>query len=238
MKRYDLFIEHGPMRKKTFVHVPGLMGCIAQGPTTDEALEATPNAIRGYARFLASHGERIVPEARFTVRIAEEITQDVWLGNGAAQISDDRKPLKASEVGALLDRYSWIREETLGLLEAMPSNALRRKPSRGRALEQILLHVMGAEASYVSTGLGVDRELNRAWRAAEKGELEPREAMVEAARRLDHRLRAATPAQLRAVIPHGKRFGSARRTIRRALEHGWEHYLEIRDRLGAEPLRR
>ena len=41
----------------------------------------------------------------------------------------------------------------------------------------------------------------------------------------------ATSAQRSAVIPRGQLIGSVRRTLRRALEHGWEHFQEIRTRL-------
>jgi hypothetical protein len=32
---YDLYLESGPKRKKTMVHVLDLLGCIVHGPTTD-----------------------------------------------------------------------------------------------------------------------------------------------------------------------------------------------------------
>ena len=232
MTRYDLYVEHGPMRKKTFVHVPGLMGCIAQGPTTDEALDAVPDAVRAYARFLAEHGERIDPAAAFTTRVVEETTEGVFLGNGAVIIADDRKPLASNEVEPLLARYAWIREDTIAIVADLTPAALRRKPASARSVQSILLHVLGAEAEYVSSGLGLDRELNKLGRDAAKGELDVREALAESGRRLEADVRAATPAQRKAVIPHGQRIGSARRTMRRSLEHGWEHFLEIRDRLG------
>ena len=47
MTEYALYLESGPKHKKTMVHVLGLLGCIAQGPTTEAALEAAPQAIRG-----------------------------------------------------------------------------------------------------------------------------------------------------------------------------------------------
>jgi hypothetical protein len=46
-----VFVESGPKRRKTMVHVTDLLGCIAQGPTTEDALEATPEAIHTFAAF-------------------------------------------------------------------------------------------------------------------------------------------------------------------------------------------
>ena len=54
VKEYALYLESGPRRRKTMVHVLELLGCIAQGPTTEKALAATPEAIRAYLRFALS----------------------------------------------------------------------------------------------------------------------------------------------------------------------------------------
>ena len=39
MAEFALFIESGPMHRKTMVHVLDLLGCVVRGATTDEALE-------------------------------------------------------------------------------------------------------------------------------------------------------------------------------------------------------
>jgi uncharacterized damage-inducible protein DinB len=232
VKTYDLFLEHGPKRRKTMVHVIPLMGCVVGGPTTDEALDATPDAIRTYARFLRWHGEAIDPAGRFRTRIAEEVTEGPFLGNGTAVFGPDARPLQRREVEPLLARHAWIREATLELVASLDRRGLERKPAQARAVGGILQHVLGAEGAYVSSGLGADRELNKLGRDAEKGELDVRDALAQAGELVAADLRAATPAQLKAVIPHGQQIGSARRTIRRALEHGWEHFQEIGERLG------
>ena len=51
-----MFKPSAPPRKKTMVHVPELLGCIANGPTTEIALERTPGAMRAFLRFLAGLG--------------------------------------------------------------------------------------------------------------------------------------------------------------------------------------
>jgi predicted RNase H-like HicB family nuclease/uncharacterized damage-inducible protein DinB len=229
---YRLYLDHGPKRRKTMVHVIDLMGCIANGPTTDEALDRTPEAIRRYARFLADHGESFDPDEPIDVRIAEEVTEGQWLGNGIAVFGPDRDPLRPREVVPLLARYGWIREATLSLVANLTLEERSKKPPTARAIEGILLHVLGADAGYLASGLGSNRDLNRLARRAEAGELDVREALAEGARLFDADIRSATPAQRKAVIPRGQSIGSARRTIRRALEHGWEHLLEIQGRPG------
>ena len=64
MTEYALYLESGPRRRTTMVHVLDLLGCIAQGPTTEEALEATPDAIRAYLRFLRRHGDVVHEDAQ------------------------------------------------------------------------------------------------------------------------------------------------------------------------------
>lgn len=83
MKTYDLYLESGPRRRKTMVHVLELLGCVAVGTTTEDALAATPDAIRVFLRFLKRHGEEVDTEARFETRVAEHITEGDWLGNGS-----------------------------------------------------------------------------------------------------------------------------------------------------------
>ena len=232
MTTYGLFLDHGPKRKKTMVHVIDLMGCVHNGPTTEQVMDETPEAIRGFLSFLADHGDPVDPAAPFDVRIVEEITEGQWLGQGIVAFGPDYDPVKPAELKRLVARHGWIREATLDLVGDLSVRQLGAKPtSGGRPIGQILEHVMGADCGYLSSGLAVNRTMNRLDRDAEKGELDVREALAEGAELFAADLLAATPAQRSAVIPRGQSIGSVRRTLRRALEHGWEHFQEIRTRL-------
>ena len=233
MTTYGLYLDHGPKRKKTMVHVIDLMGCVHNGPTTDQVLEETPETIRGFLSFLASHGDPRDPTAPFDVRIAEEITEGQWLGQGIVVFGPDHDPVKPAELKRLVARHGWIRQATLDLVDGLSPRQLAAKPASGRPVGDILLHVMGADCGYLSSGLAVNRTMNRLNRDAEKGELDVREALAEGADLFAADLLAATPAERSAVIPRGQMIGSVRRTLRRALEHGWEHLQEIRTRLEA-----
>jgi len=231
---YRLYLDHGPKRKTTMVHVIDLMGCIANAGTTEEALEATPDAIRRFARFLAARGDSIDPEAPFETTIAEEVTEGVWLGQGVAVFGPDRDPVSKEELATLLDRHAWIREATLDVVGDLSTKDLAAKLAKGRPITAILQHVYGADGGYLSSGLATNRAYNKLGRQAEAGEVDVREALAEGARLFAEDLGAATRAQREAVIPRGQSIGSVNRTLRRALEHGWEHLRELERRLGLD----
>jgi uncharacterized damage-inducible protein DinB len=231
---YRLYLDHGPKRKTTMVHVIDLMGCIANAGTTDEALEITPDAIRRFARFLAARGDAIDPDAPFETTIAEEVTEGVWLGQGVEVFGPDRDPVARRDLERLVERHGWIRGATLDLVGGLSPKDLAAKPSKGRPIAAILQHVYGADGGYLSSGLATNRAYNKLGREAEAGEVDVREALADGARLFADDLLAATPAQLKAVIPRGRSIGSVNRTLRRALEHGWEHLRELERRLGVD----
>ncbi|MDO8690990.1 MAG: hypothetical protein Q7R39_13430 [Dehalococcoidia bacterium] len=113
---YDLYVESGPRRRKTMVHVLDLLGCIAQGPTTAEALEAAPEAIRLYLRFLLAHGEAVDPEGVFTTTVAAHVMEGSWIGNGdpVPGFGPDFRPLTAPDLsvypaGSFMIRVQGLR---------------------------------------------------------------------------------------------------------------------------------
>ncbi|MGH2617646.1 MAG: type II toxin-antitoxin system HicB family antitoxin, partial [Thermomicrobiales bacterium] len=95
MMNYDLYLESGPRRRKTMVHVLDLLGCVAVGLTTEDAIAAAPEAIRAYRRFLHRYGESIDLDASFDTRVAEHITEGEFIGNGSPYIlfGPDWEPL-------------------------------------------------------------------------------------------------------------------------------------------------
>src|SRR5688572_5501379 len=113
MTDYALYLESGPKRRKTMVHVPELLGCMANGPTTEVALEATPAAIRAYLRFLRRAGEPVDPATPFTTSIAEHVTEGMWLGNGSPYVTfgPDLDPVSEPELELLIQRFHALHEE-------------------------------------------------------------------------------------------------------------------------------
>lgn len=230
MKTYDLYLDSGPMKKKTMVQVPALTGCVARGDTTDDAIAAVPDAIRAFLRFLALHGERIDPDAAFRTRVAAHVTDSGFPAGGLSFLPPDERPLGPREATALMERLGAIhhamREMTIGL----SPRQLDARPPKGRPIRRILAHVCG-EGGYLRGVTGASRIA----RLVERGEMDPNDALGELLSLERERLRTMPPAERNGVIMRGQSPWSARSAGRRMLEHAWEHYVEIAERLNVEP---
>jgi len=230
MKTYDLYLESGPMMKKTMAHVPSLMGCIARGETTQAALDATDEAIRAYLRFLARHSERADAKAAFRKKIAGHITEGAWLGNGAVFLPTDPQPLSRRESDALMRRLDGLHGDIRRLTGKLTAKQLAARPAKGRPIIGILQHLTG-EGGYLR-GVGGASRLQR---EVEDGRVDPRDALDELHGMEVERLAAMTAEERGRVMMRGQSPWSVRSAVRRMLEHGWEHYVEIAERLGVAP---
>jgi len=236
---YSLYLESGPKRRKTMVHALDLLGCMAVGPSTGEALAATPDAIRAYLHFLCRHGEAVDPDAPFTTRVAEHITQGQWLGNGSPYLvfGPDFEPLTDEEIATFLGRFRGLREEMASWAATLTDEQLDALPEGGgRTTRAVLLHVLGASGGYLAAALGGAPGFSRIAGAAEWGELGLADALRQLAAMAVDRVYAATPQQRAAVreLPMGPR--TLRKALRRMLEHDWEHLAELSRRPGGPPL--
>ncbi len=231
---YGIYLESGPKRRKTMVHVPDLLGCVAVGPTTDDALAATPDAIRAYLRFLRRNGEAVDAEAPFETRVVEHITEGGWLGNGSPYITfgPDLEPLTDEEIATHLRRYGWMREEMAAWAATQSDEQLDATPEgSGRTARSVLLHTLGAV--YLAGALGSAPGFSALHGAAERREISLPDALRRGAAMVSERISATTPEERRAVREHptqGPR--TLHRALRRTLEHDWEHRLELSRRPG------
>jgi len=226
---YALYAESGPQRKKTLVHVLDLLGCVVQADSTDEALAAAPDTIRSYLRYLHRHGEAVDPNEKIETRLAEHNTEGLF--SGQALWPQDLKPLSPAALARYVKWLGWSRADLLALVKGVDEKRLRAKPAAGRSLRDILLHVLGADKSYVYGLVGPLKAMGEPTNATERGDLDLRVALEEARAAAIDRLKALTPAERRNVRKGGQSLYSAHRVIRRMLEHEWEHRREIADRL-------
>ena len=230
--RYTVYLESGPQRKKTLAHVLDLLGCVVQRDTTDEAAAATPDEIRAYLGYLRRHGEKVDPDEKIEIRIAEHNTEGLF--SGQALWPQDLKPLAPAALARYLRGLDWSRTDLLALVKGIDEKGLRAKPPKGRSLRDILLHVLGADKSYVYALVGPLKTMGEPTNAADRGEIDLRIALQEARAAAIDRLKTLTPAERARVRKAGQSTYSAYRVIRRMLEHEWEHRREIAARLGRE----
>lgn len=229
---YALYLESGPQRKKTLAHVLELLGCVVQGDTTDAAVAAAPDAIRAYLRYLRRHREKIDVPANIEVHVAEHNTAGMF--SGQALWPQDLKPLSPSALTRYLRWLEWSRADLLALVKGIDDKSLRAKPAKGRSLRDILLHVLGADKSYVYGLVGPLKPMGEPSNAAERGDLDLRVALQVARAAAIDRLQTLTPVERANIRKGGQSTYSAHRVIRRMLEHEWEHRSEIAERLGRD----
>jgi len=232
---YGLYLESGPKMKTTMVHVLDLLGCIANGPTTEAALEATPGEIREFLRFLQRHGEKADPDAPFTTEIAAHVMEGSWIGQGdpAPGFAPDFEPLSPEDESVYRRRLQWLGEEVVALIGRVPKHQLSEKPSKGRVLRDTVTHIANSEPEYFrASGIGKPEGVKDALQAigsAEADALAPR--LADLWQLLDSQLERITPEVRTAQVERGEKRWTARRGFRRALEHPWEHLREVQRRL-------
>jgi predicted RNase H-like HicB family nuclease len=236
---YDLYLESGPRHRKTMVHVPSLLGCVATGETTEVALAHTPAAIQTFLKLLARLGEDIDPDSPFETRVVEHVTEGQWLGNGSPYLlfAPDLVPLSDDAIQSALDRFDgldqvwqdWIATQSAPDLDASPS-------AGGRPGRAVVMHVLGARGSYLAAALGGAPGFGRIHAAVERGELDLISAYAQSRDLIRTRVEATTPAERRGVreLPAGPR--TLHQALRRMLEHEWEHLVELSRRPGGPQL--
>jgi predicted RNase H-like HicB family nuclease len=233
---YALYLESGPKMKTTMIHVFDLLGCLANGPTTEAALEATSGEIREYLRLLQRHGEAVDPEAPFTTSIAAHVMEGSWIGQGdpAPGFTPDFEPLTRKDETTYRSRFQWLGEEIVELIDRAPKAELSAKPANGRILRDVIAHVANSQPEYFrASGIGKPEGVKEALKAvegAQSGALGAR--LMDLWQLLDTQLERITPEIRTAQTQRGEKLWTARRGFRRSLEHPWEHLREMQRRLG------
>jgi predicted RNase H-like HicB family nuclease/uncharacterized damage-inducible protein DinB len=233
MKKYSLYIESGPRQRTTMIHVIDLLGCIARGATTEEAIEATPEAIRAYLQFLRQHGEKGKPDAPFTTVVIQHVMEGSWIGYGdpASGFKPDFEPLSAKDLTIYLKRLTWLQSELIEIVRDAPLKQLRAEPKTGgRSIHRILDHVAESHAVYLRYLVGKVDGLSDALKAL-KNPADASDALARVWQISNSRLQTLTEKERAQQVPHGQVTWTARRALRRMLEHHWEHLHEARERL-------
>jgi len=232
---YSLYLESGPRMKTTMVHVPELLGCVANGPTTEAALEAAADEIRHYLRFLARHDEEADPIAAFETRVAQHVTEGSWIGYGdpPAGFAFDFEPLAREELPLHLRRLRWMGEDLAAIAGRLTPEDMAAKPPKGRSLGDIFRHVAAAEPEYVRTaGAGKPEGAKELVEAIDESPPNVAQMLPRLWEAVIAQFESTSDEALSKTTQRGERPYTTRRGLRRALEHPWEHLREIERRLG------
>jgi predicted RNase H-like HicB family nuclease/uncharacterized damage-inducible protein DinB len=232
MQTYKLYLESGPKKKKTMVHVLEVLGCIAKGPTSDEALDRTPEAINAFLRFLKRHGETVDPDGDFETVVAEHATEGEWLGSGdpALFFLPDLEPLTLEDEERYIQRSQWLRAEVVELVNGkIGEQGEEEQKTKDRSIRAMLEHMLDSEYFYVTT-LGKIHGLPGVGTIVKKQEGDLLSWMGHVRTLEIERIRALTVDERSQSVIHWKRIWTARKVLRRMLEHEWEHLVELSER--------
>lgn len=224
---YDLYVETGPQRRSTMVHVPRLLGCSVYRRTADEAIAAAPDEIRAYLGWLRRHGEQV--DTAVGTRLAAETHAGGFIGS--IQLKADLEPVTRADVARYSRWLDWSRSDLLAETAAIDRTTLEARPASGRSLRAILEHVLGADKAYVYSVFRTTKSVGDPTNAALRGDLDLRVALREARSAAILRIQAATEAERTSVRRGGASVYTLRRCLRSMLGHEWEHRREIASRL-------
>ena len=116
----------------------------------------------------------------------------------------------------------------VALVGDLSEEQLLAQPATGRTLHHILQHVAESHGVYLRYLVGRVDGLSALLRSIENA---PAGAMPAILTELwgisQARLRNLSDVERDMLVPHGQVTWSARRCLRRMLEHAWEHRLEI-----------
>lgn len=233
--RYAVYLEFH--KGFSMAHVLDLPGCFVRARSKDEALERLPQAMAAHISWLASHGDTAGAREPIEVEVAEEIVGvgPFDPGDAAAIFSPERSRIDADEV----ERFSRIidrsRAELLALVRELSDDVLDRQASASDfSIRRMLRHVGNAEEGYVSKLVEAE-DLPREWKEDEKMpifeflEME-RRTTSEILRNLDQSQRSHTFIRTKSDGKTQEEW-SARKVLRRFLEHEREHYAQILEML-------
>lgn len=215
------------------VHVPELLGCTASGPSTEDALAITPDAIRAFLQFLHTHGEPVNLSDEIELELVEHVMEGVWLGNGDPSVvfAPDLDPLSEADVDQYTRWLSWMGADLRELILPLGENELQEPPApKGRSIQAILEHILEAEYAYIYAYGRIDGlPASGSIISKRTGPLLDWIDFVRA--REIERLKSLSEVERNTPFIHWKYTRTGHKVLRRMLEHLWEHLVEIKTRL-------
>jgi predicted RNase H-like HicB family nuclease/uncharacterized damage-inducible protein DinB len=239
MLRYPVYLETAD-DGRCMAHVLDLPGCAVRAPARDEALSRLPDAIRDYHAWLRRHGES-APSAdeRIEIEVAGESS---GIGpfdrrSAAALFLPEQEPITPEEMKPYFRLMGYSRANLLALVRDLPDDVLDWQPhSESFNIRGLLRHVGNAEQWYVSRLVDLET-LPPEWSHDES--LPIFEFLEMTRRTATDRLQQLTQAERSGVFYTMHRAWepgepwTARKVLRRFLEHEGEHTNQVREILAA-----
>ena len=235
MARYPVYLEIADSGL-CMIHVPDLPGCMVRAPSRDEALQRLPQAIHEYHVWLRRHGELAASEEEpVEIEVSGESTGfgPFDPGDAAALLPPDCEPLVQEEMERCFRLMDHSRADLLSLVRDLPDDVLDWQPDpHSFSIRRLLRHIGNAEEWYVSR-LVSPETLPPDW---ERDQDLPILAFLEMERRTAvARLRRLTEEERSGTFfpghwtRHPDEPWTARKVLRRFLEHEREHTQQVRD---------
>jgi len=220
---YKVCLEIGYDGRWVFAHVPELPGCFTKEGFREVALERLPGVIGNYLSWMIEHGEEISLSKGVGVEVVEVF--NCYTINGYevnAFFEADHPPLSQKEIEIAIRRMEWSRQDLLSKTSKLPREFLDRKLDIRWTIRENLEHIATAEWWYL-TRLNLllphHRDPSIHQETFQKMRI-LRELAIEKLTHLNGEERSR-------ITVHSDEKWSARKVLRRFLEHEKEHFHSI-----------
>ena len=239
MAGYEAYLEVAD-DGRTMAHVLNLPGCNLRRATRESVLEDLPAAIGAYHAWMRRHGEASPPDDEpVEIKVVGEVMGQGPFdpGDRAALFPPDREPISPEEMERYYRLMAYNRRDLLALVGQPSDELLDWRPYPGAYnLRRVLRHIGNGKQWYVSRIVPVET-LPPEWEDDEG--MPPFDYLEMSRRTAIERLRRLTAEERAGVFyptvwtEHPDEPWTARKVLRRALEHEQEHTGQAREILAA-----
>jgi predicted RNase H-like HicB family nuclease len=220
-------------------HALDLVGCFDYGLSKDEAVAKMPETVREYLAWTRRHGEPLTVLEPISVEVMETVrgTCPRNSGDAAALFKPEKQAVTEEMIATTIRRMGYAREDLLELVRGLPDEVMDwKREERMRSIREILTHVARCDWRYVTRLTDEDPPASEPPGDVFLFLKQYRESAVKRLLGLPEKLRAGV-YHPKKNTKHPEEPWSARKVIRRYVEHEREHIDNITQRL-AEHKRR
>lgn len=217
-------------------HLLDLPGCVAFGRDRAEALAALQRDLGDYLAWLNRYGEprpEIEPPVTFAVaELVRNVSPARASGEKVACFGPDRVPLSESDIAQQLRLMRYARTDLDALLDALSPGSLDVVvPGGERTVRDIARHIGSAECWYLTRlELDDDPVISSLYDALH---VDLRSGLAAIQVEAERRISSWSAAERGAIVtpnhltPYGDEVWTARKVLRRFIEHQREHLAEL-----------